>query len=233
MRPILTLGAVLLVCLTAASFFLWPAIATPQAGADDEILVDFVLPRAMETGVRFQCRYRLGEMIRKEPAYAGMEDKLPGILDRMAVAASKYCDDHVEPLLAGDRLYIRAQIPGVFNPSERARLVTFVRPFITDLRAYRFDFRDESIDSALARLKADEPAWSVDLTRAEARLRTEPGGAALGRKLDAFRRQIETRMIDEQRHVVRDGAVAAATDAANHMAKEKGLPLPFPPVPGI
>lgn len=212
--------------------------AAPTRAEQLQVMADFFVPRAMHFSIgREMCDTAFRTSLMADPAMPEIEQRLPGIIDRMVKASSAQCDVEMRKVLEVRQDQVRSDIAAQIPPADLPRLARMFAPSVQEARDFRVEVRPgDTMLQIVGRIGATSEQ-EQRLRAAQVAFARTPGGAALVNKVYTYQGTIRPLLEQDQNAFLKIAADAfkAAHREANLYAQQKGLPelyadAPVPPL---
>lgn len=215
------------------------AAAAPTRAEQLQVMADFFAPRAMHFAIgREMCDTAFRTSLMADPALPEVEQRLPGIIDRMVKASSAQCDVEMRKVLEARQDQVRSDIAAQIPPADLPRLARMFAPSVQEARDFRVEVRPGDTMLQIVGRVGVGPQQEQRLRTAQVAFARTPGGAALVSKVYAYQGTIRPLLEQDQKAFLKIAADAykVAHREANLYAQQKGLralyaDAPVPPLP--
>jgi hypothetical protein len=214
------------------------AAIVPAQAEQLQVMADFLVPRAMLFAIgREMCDTALRTNLMADPALPEVEQRLPGIIDRMIKASSALCDVEMQKALETRQDQVRSDIVAQIPSADLSRVARMLASSVQEARNIRVEVRPgDTMLQIIGRIGADAEQ-EKRLRAAQVAFARTPGGAALLNKVHAYQDKIRPLLEQDQKDFLKIAADAykIARREANLYAQEKGLhelyaDAPVPPL---
>ncbi|NVL83930.1 hypothetical protein, partial [Escherichia coli] len=150
-------------------------------------MADFFVPRAMPFALgRDMCDTAFRTSLMAAPALPEVDQRLPGIIDRMIKASSAQCDAEMLKVLEARQDQVRSDLAAQIPPADLPRLARMFAPSVQEARDFRVEVRPgDTMLQIISRVGA-MPEQEQRLRTAQLAFARTPGGAALLNKVFAY-----------------------------------------------
>lgn len=214
-------------------------VAAPTRAEQLQVMADFFVPRAMQFAIgREMCDTAFRTSLMADPALPEVEQRLPGIIDRMIKASSAQCDVEMLKVLEARQDQVRSDVAAQIPPADLPRLARIFAPSVQEARDFRVEVRPGDTMLQIVSRVGAVPEQEQRLRAAQLAFARTPGGAALLNKVFTYQSTIRPLLEQDQKaflKIAADGYKAAHREA-NLYAQQKGLSelyadAPVPPLP--
>jgi hypothetical protein len=212
--------------------------AAPTRAEQLQVMADFFVPRALHFAIgREMCDTAFRTSLMADPALPEVEQRLPGIIDRMVKASSAQCDVEMRKVLETRQDQVRSDIAAQIPPADLPRLARLFAPSVQEARDSRVEVRPgDTMLQIIARIGAT-PEQEQRLRAAQVAFARTPGGVALVNKVYAYQGTIRPLLEQDQKAFLKIAADAhkIAHREANLYAQQNGVrelysDAPVPPL---
>ncbi len=214
-------------------------VAAPARAEQLQIMADFLVPRTMQFSIgREMCDTAFRTSLMADPALPEVEQRLPGIIDRMVKASSAQCDVEMLKVLEARQDQVRSDIDAQFPSADLPRLARMFAPSVQEGRDFRVEARPGDTMLQIVSRVGAVPEQEQRLRAAQFAFSRTPGGAALLNRVFVYQSTIRPLLEQDQKtflKIAADGYKTAHREA-NLYAQQKGLgelyaDAPVPPLP--
>lgn len=215
-----------------------PPAATTRA-EQLELAADFFVPVAMIFAVgRELCDTAFRTELAGDPELPAVEERLPGLSDRMVKTAAALCDVEMKALLKARQDQVRSDMAALMSPAELARMAKLVARAVQQTRDLRIEVRPGYTMQQIASQATTTPQQELQLREAQIAFARTPGGIPILEKVQAYSAKVRPLIAQDQGALkeIAKRAYLAAHREANLYAQQKGVrelyaDAPVPPLP--